>query len=98
MFKAAPNVGAVIFSRLMIMNGMILDELKETMTTHDEIEFSYRGVMYDFQKDPAEGSRIKIVNAKKVCETMFKFFFVLGRLDRLIKMLFRHENHLVRRL
>lgn len=42
------------------MTGMTLDELKETMTTHDEIEFSYRGEMYDFQKDPAESSRIKI--------------------------------------
>lgn len=42
------------------MTGMTLDELKETMTTHDEIEFSYCGEMYDFQKDPAESSRIKI--------------------------------------
>ena len=44
----------------MIMTGMTLNELKETMTTHDEIEFSYRGEMYDFQKDPADDSRIKI--------------------------------------
>lgn len=42
------------------MTGMTLYELKKTMVTHDEIEFSYRGEMYDFQKDPAEGSRIKI--------------------------------------
>ena len=42
------------------MIGMTLEELKETMTTHDEIEFSYRGMPYDFQKDPAEGSQIKI--------------------------------------
>ena len=44
----------------MIMTGMTLDELKQTMVTHDEIEFSYRSEMYDFQKDPAEDSRIKI--------------------------------------
>ncbi len=42
------------------MTGMTLDELKQTMTTHDEIEFSYRGEPYDFQKDTAEDSRIKI--------------------------------------
>lgn len=42
------------------MTGMTLDKLKQTMMTHDEIEFSYRGEMYDFQKDPAEDSRIKI--------------------------------------
>ena len=39
---------------------MTLNELKETMITYDEIEFSYRGEMYDFQKDPAENSRKKI--------------------------------------
>lgn len=30
------------------------------MTTFDEIEFSYRGEMYDFQKEHADDSRIKI--------------------------------------
>ena len=44
----------------MIMTGMTLNELRETMVIHSEIEFSYRGEMYDFQKDPAEDSRIKI--------------------------------------
>lgn len=44
----------------MIMTGMTLEEFKETMVTHDEIEFSYRGEMYDFQKDPADDSRIRI--------------------------------------
>lgn len=42
------------------MLGMKLNELKQTMTFHSEIEFSYREDMYDFQKDPAEGSRTKI--------------------------------------
>ena len=42
------------------MTGMTLNELRETMVIHSEIEFSYRGEMYDFQKDPAEGSRKKI--------------------------------------
>ena len=42
------------------MTGMTLNELKETMVIHSEIEFSYRDEMYDFQKDPAEGSRKKI--------------------------------------
>ena len=30
------------------------------MATFDEIEFSYRGEMYGFQKESAENSRIKI--------------------------------------
>ena len=30
------------------------------MAAFDEIEFSYRGEMYDFQKEPADDSRIKI--------------------------------------
>ena len=42
------------------MTGMTFNQLKRTMATYDEIEFSYRGEMYDFQKEPAEGSRIKI--------------------------------------
>ena len=42
------------------MTGMTLNELKETMVIHSEIEFSYRGEMYDFQKDPADDSRKKI--------------------------------------
>lgn len=42
------------------MRGMNLNELRQTMTIHSEIEFSYRGEMYDFQKDPDEGSRTKI--------------------------------------
>ncbi|MBQ6132344.1 MAG: hypothetical protein IJL12_08415 [Selenomonadaceae bacterium] len=42
------------------MTGMTLDELKETMMINDEIEFSYRGEMYDFQKDPADFSQTKI--------------------------------------
>jgi len=39
---------------------MNLNELKQIMTIHSEMKFSYREDMYDFQKDPAEGSRIKI--------------------------------------
>ena len=39
------------------MAGMTLNELKEIMAIRSEIEFSYRGELYDFQKDPAEGSR-----------------------------------------
>ena len=30
------------------------------MAAYDEIEFFYRGEMYDFQKEPADNSRIKI--------------------------------------
>lgn len=42
------------------MTGMTLNQLKRTMATYDEIEFSYRDEMYDFQKDTTEDSRIKI--------------------------------------
>ena len=42
------------------MTGMTFNQLKRTMAIYDEIEFSYRGEMYDFQKEPAEDSRIKI--------------------------------------
>ena len=39
---------------------MTLNQFKRTMAAYDEIEFSYRGEMYDFQKESAENSRIKI--------------------------------------
>lgn len=42
------------------MTGMTLKQLKQTITIYDEIEFSYRGEMYDFQKEIADNSRIKI--------------------------------------
>jgi len=42
------------------MTGMTLKQLKQTMMIHDEIEFSYSGVLYDFQKDSIDKSRIKI--------------------------------------
>ncbi|MBR3051638.1 MAG: hypothetical protein IKG61_09335 [Selenomonadaceae bacterium] len=42
------------------MTGMTLNELKQTMTDFDEIEFFYRGEQYDFQKEPGDDSQIKI--------------------------------------
>ena len=42
------------------MQGMTLNQLKRTMADFDEIEFLYRGEMYDFQKESADNSRIKI--------------------------------------
>ena len=39
---------------------MTLNQFKRTIASYDEIEFLYRGEMYDFQKESAENSRIKI--------------------------------------
>lgn len=42
------------------MTGMTLKQLKRTMTIHDEIEFSYCEIPYDFQKEDVGDSKIKI--------------------------------------
>ena len=42
------------------MEGMTLKQFKNTMIEFDEIEFTYRGIMHDFQKDDVEDDKIKI--------------------------------------
>ena len=42
------------------MHGMTLKEFLQTMTNYDEIEFSYKDVQYDFQKEKADDGKIKI--------------------------------------
>ena len=43
------------------MNGMTLKNFRKTLTEYDEIEFSYAGVQYNFQKEnSAEGLKISI--------------------------------------
>lgn len=43
------------------MKGMTLKQFLQTMTNYDEIEFSYKGIQYDFQKEKsATAGKIKI--------------------------------------
>lgn len=42
------------------MHGMTLKKFLQTMTNYDEIEFSYKDVQYDFQKEKADDGKIKI--------------------------------------
>lgn len=42
------------------MTGMTLNQFKKVLATYDEIEFSYLDEMYNFQKESAEGTQIKI--------------------------------------
>jgi len=42
------------------MKGMTLKQFLQTMTNYDEIEFSYKGIQYDFQKEKAAAEKIKI--------------------------------------
>ena len=42
------------------MEGMTLKQFKNTMIEFDEIEFTYRGIMHDFQKDNSDEGKIKI--------------------------------------
>jgi len=42
------------------MNGMTLKEFQKTIIDYDEIEFSYREVNYNFQKENSNGGKIKI--------------------------------------
>lgn len=46
------------------MNGMTLKDFRKTLTEYDEIEFSYLGVQYDFQKENSDtGLKISIWRA-----------------------------------
>ena len=42
------------------MEGMTLKNFKQTMIEFDEIEFTYRGIMHNFQKENATDDKIKI--------------------------------------
>ena len=42
------------------MNGMNLKEFQQTVIDYDEIEFSYRDALYNFQKENTSGEKIKI--------------------------------------
>ena len=42
------------------MIGMTLKKFLQTMIDYDEIEFSYREVLYNFQKENSDGDKIKI--------------------------------------
>ena len=42
------------------MNGMNLKKFLQTMIEYDEIEFSYRDVLYNFQKENSDDGKIKI--------------------------------------
>lgn len=42
------------------MNGMNLKEFQQTVIDYDEIEFSYRDALYNFQKENSSGGKIKI--------------------------------------
>ena len=42
------------------MNGMNLKEFQQTVIDYDEIEFSYKNICYNFQKENSGGGKIKI--------------------------------------
>lgn len=42
------------------MNGMNLKEFQQTVIDYDEIEFSYRDALYNFQKENSVEGKIKI--------------------------------------
>lgn len=42
------------------MKGMILRKFLQTMIDFDEIEFSYKGVQYNFQKENSAVAQVKI--------------------------------------
>ncbi len=42
------------------MKGMTLKKFLKTITEYDEIEFSYNGVQYNFQKENGSSDQVKI--------------------------------------
>ena len=42
------------------MNGMTLKKFLQTMIDYDEIEFSYKNICYNFQKENSADAKIKI--------------------------------------